>query len=160
MARRGLLVAFLVVLLTLSIVYPLYNNMSLNGAQAEAKLMMSYIHTLQKAYFSENGDYVYFDSDYGASLTGADNCVQPSQAGKLGFIIRWCHEEKASPIRYAYRVIKQEIQEKPSYTIKAVSGSDSKGRSVVCVHPQDSDVWVSSPGKPHENIRSCSIWFW
>ena len=160
MARKGLLVAVLVVLLAVSAAYPAYHSMSLNGAQAEAKLMMSYIHTLQTAYSSENGEYIYFDSNYGASIAGADNCVQPPPAEQLGFIIRWCHEEKASPVRYAYKVLKYEVGKKTSYLVRAESGSDSQGRSIVCIHPRDSDKWISSPGKPPTNEKTCSIWFW
>lgn len=122
------------------------------AVQGEAKLMMSYVHTLERVYRLENHDYVYWDSFYGANQNGVDSCPQPEGAAEIGLLIAACHREGVIPSRYAYRVVKLEPNR---YRIEAKSGSDSLGRSVVCFESDQSELWTSSQNMEYALTKSC-----
>lgn len=122
------------------------------GVQGEAKLMMSYIHTLERVYKLENSEYVYWDAFYGANAKGVDSCPQPEGAAEVGLLIAGCHRELVAPPRYAYRVLKVEPDR---YRIEARSGSDQAGRSVVCFQPEGDELWESSQNMEYLLKKSC-----
>ncbi len=130
-----------------------YHQIYRKGIQAEVYLVNSYVHTLEKAFAAENGQYRAF-SYYGAPLDGVDACEQPEGAAELGFLIPGCHQAKAAAPRYAFRVIEQDI-EKAAYVIESRSGSDAEGRSLVCFEPKGQEFWVSQQNQETLLITSC-----
>lgn len=157
--RRFGLVAF-AACVTAPLIYVFYHQLSQSALQAEAKLMVSYLHTLEKVYRQERGSYAYFPA-YGAPQKGQDFCVQPEGAAALGFFVHGCHQAEAMPPRYTYRIIEPEAPEarvpqaELSYQIEARAGSDALGRSLVCFAPQQEELWVSSPRRKIESVLSC-----
>lgn len=150
---RMLMLISSVTLLGCMLIYVAYHQLYLRGLQAEAKLMISYGHTLERVYKLENKHFAFWDEPYGASLLGRDNCVQPEAAAEVGFIIFGCHREKAPLPRYAYRIVKEPIGD--HYRIEASSGSDSRGKSFVCFQADQQDIWQSSQNLQFNQVRSC-----
>ncbi len=122
------------------------------SVRGEAKLMMGYIHTLERVYKLENKRYMHWENFYGSILQGADQCEQPEEAAEVGFFIPGCHREKSMPPRYAYRVI-QEPNDR--YRIEAKSGSDKAGRSFVCFVETGTELWESRQNLEYSLIESC-----
>lgn len=123
-----------------------------SGIRAEAQLMMSYIRTLENAYFLENGHYLPF-KPYGASLLGQENCQQPEGAKRLGFLISWCAgAKKVDPVRYVYRV---EVSDEDGYIITATSGSDRDGLSFVCLQNSHVDLWQQVKNDKKKHVLDC-----
>ena len=124
------------------------------GLRAEARLMTSYIATLERAYELENGKYIPFDL-YGAAQDGQTYCNQPEGAARLGFLIRWCAGQKdTEPPRYTYKV---ETEEKGENRIRifAYSGSDKKSQSFVCYGDTESDTWLMGVENQHTHLKDC-----
>lgn len=140
-------------LVGISLMYVAYHQLYLKGLQAEAKLMISYVHTLERVYKLENKHFVFWDEPYGASLHGSDNCVQPEAAAEVGFLIAGCHRDKSPLPRYAYRVLEESVDDR--YRVEASSGSDKNGRSFVCFKPDQQDVWQSSQNLEFSQVVSC-----
>ncbi len=138
--------------------YVLYHHLYQRGQQAEARLILTYLHTLQKVYKQESGSFAYFPS-YGAPQRGQDFCEQPFGAAQLGFAIHACHQAGALPPRYTYQSleIKEESRGRigPSYKLEARGGSDSQRRSLVCFKANGEELWVSSTIQELEPIESC-----
>lgn len=132
--------------------YVAYHQLYLRGMQGEAKLMMSYLHTLQRVYRLEHGSFVSFDN-YGAPLRGRDNCAQPLEAARLGFLLPGCHRKGTEPPRYAYRSFFSEKGER--YILQAESGSDAQKRSLVCFDKDGLDLWESRQGLDFSPLKSC-----
>jgi hypothetical protein len=123
------------------------------GLQAEVYIGSSYLHTLQAAYAAEKGRFIGFPH-YGAPQKGVDFCAQPEGAVELGFLISGCHDLRASPPRYTFRV--EELESiKPSYRMEAGSGSDSQSRSLVCFDALAEEIWVGSQKKDISLMKSC-----
>lgn len=132
--------------------YVAYHQFSLRGMQAEAKLMMSYMHTLQRVYRLEHGSIVGFEN-YGAPLMGRDNCAQPLDAARLGFFLPGCHRKGSMPPRYAYRSMLGERGER--YILQAESGSDTQKRSLVCFDAGGTELWESRQSFEFNPLKSC-----
>jgi hypothetical protein len=128
--------------------------MSMRGMQAEARLLLSYMQTLQNVYHIEQGQYARFDRPYGAPLQGEDHCEQPEGAVQLGFILHGCHDLKSPAPRYAYRSLLQ-TKPRPEYRLEAEGGTDAAGRSLVCFAPKDRELWVAEQNKDLIAIQSC-----
>lgn len=148
--------SFLLTLLAVGIggflIWSFARQLFTRAVQGEAKLMMSYVHTLERVYRLEKKDYLYWDEYYGANQKGVDSCLQPESAAELGFLLPGCHREKAAIPRYAYRVVKTEGDR---YAIEAKSGSDKLGRSVVCFSPRADEIWQSSQNMDYVLTKSC-----
>lgn len=149
------LIAVIVLVLSGALFYGSYYRMKLNGLRAEMRLMLSYLHTLQHSYRLEEGRYAYFQQFYGAQIAGADHCLQPEGAARLGFILRWCHEEQASELRYAYQVLSLERNGEIGFQAIAHSGSDANHDSFVCFFSNQLDVWAMHDDKHLRPIRMC-----
>ncbi len=134
--------------------YVSYRQLSQRGMQAEARLMLSYMQTLQSVYHIEHGQFAKFDQAYGASIQGKDNCEQPVGAAELGFLIHGCHDLKAPAPRYAYRsmLLGGTVQ---SYRLEAEAGSDERGRSFVCFSPRDRESWTLEQNQEIVSVESC-----
>ena len=133
----------------------LYVTMTVRGLRAEARLMLSYLHTLQKVQSMESDKYIGFSSFYGAPISGKDNCSQPEGAARLGFLLKWCHTESPSPLRYSYRLTLSE----DNYKAEAHAGSDHSGASFVCFGHQEEDIWVVDKKKQIQRVKSCRSTF-
>ncbi|SMF34505.1 hypothetical protein [Pseudobacteriovorax antillogorgiicola] len=129
----------------------MYVTVTVRGLRAEARLMLSYLHTLQKAQRMESDRYMSFDQFYGAPLKGQDNCQQPEGAARLGFLLKWCHSESASPLRYAYRV----RETTDGFIGEAHAGSASDGGSFVCFGFHEEDIWQIDKKRSLSHINSC-----
>lgn len=153
--RLNVTLGFLVLTgLTLPLFYAFFHQLYQRGVQAEARLMLSYLHTLQRVYRREEGAFAAFEW-YGAPVNGQDFCAQPLEAAQLGFMIHGCHEEEAFPPRYAYRSLIRSQGQELSYELEAVSGSDAAGRSLVCFEAQEQERWVSQKNEDLEPLTSC-----
>ncbi len=147
----GIIIA--VLLASAPLIYVFFHQMSQRAFQAEAKLMISYLHTLEKVYRQEHGAYAAF-SWYGAPQKGEDHCAQPEGAALLGFFIHGCHQERSMPPRYSYRSLDRPSESLP-YRLEAKSGSDALKRSLVCFTPDQEEIWVSSSIREIEPVVSC-----
>jgi hypothetical protein len=135
------------------LVYVAFHQLYQNGLQAEAKLMISYVHTLERVYKLDKKNFVFWTEPYGAMLNGRDNCAQPEAAADIGFYISGCHREGAAIPRYAYRILKESASDR--YRIEASSGSDKEGRSFVCFDSDKQNVWQSSQNLEFSQVESC-----
>lgn len=131
-----------------------YRQLSIRGMQAEARLLLTYMQTLQNVYHIEQGQYARFDQFYGAPIQGKDQCEQPEGAARLGFLIHGCHDLKSPAPRYAYRSLPLT---KPAltYRLEAEGGTDAQGRSLICFTPVDRELWVLEQNKDIVAIESC-----
>ncbi|MFW7379454.1 MAG: hypothetical protein ACOH5I_11645 [Oligoflexus sp.] len=152
---QKILAALIVFLISATLLYGSCYRMQLNGLRAEMRLMLSYIHTLQKSYEVDEGRFSYFEEYYGAQISGKDHCEQPEGAARLGFILHWCHEEQATELRYAYQVIPTVVEDESSFLAVAHSGSDVKDRSFICYFSDQIDVWTIDEKKRLQSLRSC-----
>jgi len=152
--RRGL-IAVLVVSVTTTMLYGTYYRMQLNGSRAEMRLMLTYLHTLQQSYRIDEGRYVFFNRFYGAQIAGEDHCQQPEEAARLGFILRWCHEEQAVEMRYAYQILPSSSLGDQGFQAIAHSGSDGENHSFVCFFANQTDVWSITEEKALKSLRTC-----
>jgi hypothetical protein len=134
--------------------YVSYRQLSMRGMQAEARLFLSYMQTLQNVYHIEQGQYARFDQPYGAPLQGQDHCEQPEGAARLGFLIHGCHDLKSPAPRYAYRSLPI-MKPSPGYRLEAEGGTDEQGRSLVCFTAEDRELWVAEQNKDIIAIQSC-----
>lgn len=134
--------------------YVSFHQLSLRGMQAEARLLLSYMQTLQNVYHIEQGQYARFDQPYGAPLRGEDHCEQPLGAAQLGFIIHGCHDIRAAAPRYAYRSLPLGT-DKNSYRLEAEAGSDAAQRSLVCFTAEEREFWVAEQNKDIIAVQSC-----
>jgi len=150
---RILLLLSSVVSVSVFLFYIAFHNVYLRGMQAEAKLMISHLHTLQRIYKFENKRYQYWLEPYGAGREGADHCEQPEAAAEVGFTIPGCHRERAPLPRYGFRVVKDAMDDR--YRIEAISGSDSRGQSFICFDGEGQDVWQSSHNLEFTQTESC-----
>lgn len=139
-----------------TLIYPTYRHFYINGLRAEARIMLTYLHTLEKVYRSESGHYAYFPEYYGANVDGHSFCQQPEGAKTLGFYLRWCHEKEAGrePVLYAYQVLPG-VGDQDGYRAAAVSGSDSSGASFVCFGEREVDVWYMDQNRSITHEKSC-----
>jgi len=156
--RRANVQGWLILLFTSStlggLVYVGYRQLSMRGMQAEARLMLSYMQTLQNVYHIEQGQFAKFEAYYGASIQGKDNCEQPSEAAQLGFLLHGCHDIKSPAPRYAYRSFpKGELG--VSFSLQAIAGSDAEGRSLVCFAADDREYWVLEQNQEIVAVESC-----
>ncbi|MBC7660599.1 MAG: hypothetical protein H7249_12960 [Chitinophagaceae bacterium] len=133
--------------------YTAYHQFYQRGVEAEAKLMMSYAHTLERVYKLENRHFIYWDALYGATENGNDNCLQPEAAAEVGFIVPGCHRASALIPRFAYRIVSESQGER--YRIEAVSGSDKAGKSYVCFNSSGHELWQSSQNMEFTQVVSC-----
>ncbi len=131
-----------------------YRQLSIRGMQAEARLLLSYMQTLQNVYHIEHGQFARFDQYYGAPILGKDQCQQPEGAARLGFLIHGCHDLKSPAPRYAYRSLPL-MKPQPDYRLEAEGGTDSEGRSLICFTPEDRELWVAEQNKDIVAIQSC-----
>lgn len=134
--------------------YVSYRQLSIRGMQAEARLFLSYMQTLQNVYHIEQGQYAGFDQSYGAPLLGKDHCEQPIGAAQLGFLIHGCHDIKSPAPRYAYRSLPMG-KPLPGYRLEAEGGTDAGGRSLICFTPEDREFWVAEQNKGIVAVQSC-----
>ena len=132
-----------------------YVAFKINGFQAEAKLMLSHLQNLQQAQYLESEEFQSFEELYGAPILGEDRCDQPQGASKLGFMLRWCHQETRVPLRFSYRSILTES----GYRGEAFSGSDSWGASFVCFGHNEQSVWSIEENKVFSNVKQCLSYF-
>lgn len=152
--QRSLLLSMLV-LGGVSLLYGASYRLQINGSRGEMRLMLSYLHTLEEAIRLDTGSYAYFDQYYGARIEGHDHCQQPEGAARLGFLIRWCHEEGASPVRYAYKVLPVNESVGQGFQAIAHSGSDATGASFVCFFRDQAEKWVMNEQKELISIQNC-----
>jgi hypothetical protein len=133
---------------------PLYRHLTVTGLEAEAKIMMSYLYSLEMAYHADTGHYTYFDKWYGAPIGGTNHCNQPNGARDLGFSIRWCRGEgKSETIRFSYRVVPHP-NEPNGFLIEALSGSDERQMSFVCLTKGESH-WSFDQRKTLKQAKGC-----
>ena len=99
----------------------------------------------------ESGTYIAFENYYGAALDGQDNCEQPEGAAQLGFLISWCHSEKAVPMNFAYR----SVLDGEGFYAEAKSGSDEKNQSFVCFGVDEVNVWKIDKDKQVSEVSPC-----
>lgn len=147
------LVVFILAMTITPLAYASYYHMKINSLRAEMRLMLSYLSSLQQSQHLESGRYVGFDEWYGARIRGEDNCRQPEGAARLGFILRWCHQEQAAEIRYAYRVKLHE--DRSAFRAVAHSGSDHRDRSFVCFFGDQKDRWSKLNSQDIQAHESC-----
>lgn len=152
--RRAMVVGLLTAVLV-PLGYGMFRHLAIRGLQAEALIMLSYLQTLENAYYLENHSYVYFEEYYGAPMGGEDHCKRPAGAETLGMEVRWCHEDHASPVRYAYRVRKPEGVEAKGFVGEAISGSDALKQSFVCFGDEETDRWTISERGNAQRRQSC-----
>lgn len=141
----------LLVAITAPLVYGFYHQLYRKGLQAEARLIFSYVHTLQKVYKMEQGAYANFPA-YGAPEKGLDQCAQPLGAAQLGFLLYGCHDSDSTPPRYAYQSLEASGN---SYQLEALGGSDAEGRSLVCFIPSSREELVSTQNSEIKVRVSC-----
>lgn len=153
LTRRNLLALLVALAALASVIYPLFRSMVVKGLQAEAHLMLSYIHSLESAYHIDHNEYVYFNEFYGSPIDGRENCVQPAGAERLGFLVRWCHKAGATPVRYAYRVIPGSGQDQ--FQAEAFSGSDANDQSFICFGEHEDDVWRMDDKRDIKRTKEC-----
>lgn len=153
LTRRNLLALLATVAVLTAIIYPIFRHMAVKGLQAEAHLMLSYINSLESAYYLDRNHYVFFEEYYGAPIEGRDNCVQPVGAERLGFFVRWCHKEKTTPVRYAYRVLPSSSPHQ--FRAEAFSGSDAQDQSFICFGEHEDDAWEMDEKRQLKRIREC-----
>jgi hypothetical protein len=131
-----------------------YRQLSMRGMQAEARLLLSYMQTLQNVYHIEQGQYARFDKFYGAPIQGKDQCEQPEAAARLGFLIHGCHDLESPAPRYAYRSLPL-TRPATNYRLEAEGGTDAQGRSLICFSPDDRELWTLEQNKDIVAIQSC-----
>ncbi len=153
LTRRNLLALVVALAALVALIYPLFRHMAIKGLQAEAHLMLSYIHSLESAYHIDNSQYVYFDAFYGSPIDGRENCMQPAGAERLGFLVRWCHKAGATPVRYAYRVTPGVGGD--HFQAEAHSGSDTEDQSFICFGLHEDDVWQMDEKRVLKRTRAC-----
>ncbi len=136
------------------LVYVSYRQLSMRGMQAEARLMLSYMQTLQNVYHIEQSQFAKFETYYGAPTQGNDNCEQPLGAAQLGFLLHGCHDIKSPAPRYAYRSLPKG-ESGVSFSLQAIAGSDAQGRSLVCFAAEDREFWVLEQNQDIVAIESC-----
>lgn len=153
LTRRNLLALLATVAVLAAITYPIFRHMAVKGLQAEAHLMLSYIHSLESAYYIDRNQYVFFEEYYGSPIKGSENCVQPVGAEQLGFFVRWCHKEKTTPVRYAYRVVPSSSLNQ--FRAEAYSGSDADDRSFVCFGDDEDDAWQMDEKRQLKRTKEC-----
>lgn len=151
-----------IVILTLVLIAPIlvlgragYVKLKVKGLESEAKLMLSHLTTLQKAYYIENNQYQSFEEFYGAQVKGGDQCRQPPGAAALGFLLKWCHQESKVPLRFAYRVLSQGSD----FSGEAVAGSDIRGGSFVCFGYDDESIWTIGTNGQLTQKKQCHSYF-
>ena len=144
-----------IVLVSSILMRAVYISVSTSGLQAEARLMLTYLHTLQRAQSAESGKFIKFEEYYGAPILGKDNCVQPEGAAQLGFTISWCHSDKPSPVNYAYRL----LSDSEDFRIQGKSGSDKNSASFVCFGYHENDIWEVRKSRQVERVSSCTSRF-
>jgi hypothetical protein len=142
----------LVVVIALSI--PFYQSINAKALQAEAQLMLSYIATLEAAYFVDTGKYAYFAEPYGSQVLGKENCTRPSGAEELGFVLKNCGKNpRDGGLRYYYQV--EPSADGKDYTATAISGSDVTKESFICQGSTLEDIWLISSAKQLINRSFC-----
>lgn len=115
--------------------------------------MLSYIHSLESAYHLDQNQYVFFEEFYGSPIEGRDNCVQPKGAESLGFLVRWCHKNNNTPVRYAYRVLP--AADPRQFRAEAFSGSDAADQSFVCFGEHEDDAWQMNDKRQLTRTKAC-----
>jgi len=132
-------------------------HMQLNSKRSEARIMLAYLHTLQRGFFLEEGRYKYFSDFYGAPLGGQSQCSRPPGARELGFMLRACERGLTkNELRYAYAVYPKESDEGKAYLAVAISGSDSDGTSKVCARSTQVDKWTIDDQRNIEHSVACA----
>ncbi|RZA25370.1 MAG: hypothetical protein EOP10_07035, partial [Proteobacteria bacterium] len=71
---RSLLISLGLVSLGALLVFVLCRQLFIRGVHGEAKLMIGYLHTLERVYRLENKRYEYWDEYYGSNQLGVDSC--------------------------------------------------------------------------------------
>lgn len=157
MERWKKLVVVGVLLALAGLFYPLYRYFYINGLRAEARVMLTYLFTLEQVYRTDAGHYVFFSEPYGANRKGQSSCQQPEGAKTLGFYLRWCHEKEAGrePILYAYRV-DHKADHADGYVAQAESGTDETGASFICFGEGERDVWRIDEKKNLVHAKACT----
>jgi hypothetical protein len=132
----------------------IYDHFLVNGLRAEARIMLSYVHTLETAYHIESSRFVGFSTPYGASEGEVDNCTQPSGAAELGFILKDCQKSPlARTIRYFYQV--EVAQDEVGFTGRASSGVGLDGQSLVCLGTTKKDIFSINQERVIKHIQPC-----
>jgi hypothetical protein len=129
------------------IAMPLMHRLKRDSMQAEAKLMLGYLTTLQRAHFADKKSYKIFLTPYGAQKLGMSQCNQPAEAHELGFYIHNCE----ASVRYHYIAALDDFGQ---YVSEAESGSDGKGLSLVC-GAQQIDIWQMDHEKEISHKQNC-----
>lgn len=135
-----------------------YVKMYIESLRTEAKIIIAYILSLEKAYYSEHNKYVYFSEPYGAPIMGSDNCIKPEGAKKLGFTLNWC-DKGIDAVYYAYKVLPSGPK-KNELIIVAESGSNKGGKSFVCFYQNNRDHLKMEIKDPQPiSLESCKTIF-
>ncbi|MGE0171984.1 MAG: hypothetical protein AB7T49_04335 [Oligoflexales bacterium] len=131
-----------------------YGYFVVNGLQAEAKIMLSFLHSLEIAHYTESSRYVAFTA-YGAPKNGNDQCMQPAGAEELGFLLKDCQKKQISrTMRYYYEVA---LENKGlDFHGRATSGSTEDSQSLICLNSLETDVWSVKVDKDLKQIQSCN----
>jgi hypothetical protein len=148
----------IVALIAISAVFSLlfrnvYAYFVVNGLQAEAKIMLNFLHSLEIAHHTETSTYVAF-TPYGAPRGGRDQCLQPAGAEELGFSLKDCQKsQRVRTMRYYYQVNLE--QEGLDFQAYAVSGSTEDGKSLICLNSLKLDVWSIKSEKFLKQTQTC-----
>lgn len=150
------------IIIVFLLLIPSYKSIKEKSLQAEAKVMLSYLASLEIAYHTDNGKYVLFNEYYGAPILGIKNCHRPQGAIDLGFEIKHCQKQiKVKSIKYAYRVSgglnpqTLEHTDNNMFIGFAESGSFGNGLNFVCTNSKSKDIWKINKAKTTEHIVRC-----
>jgi len=128
------------------------NQLKINSFKSEAQVMLSYLGALEAAYYTDKGVYAEFEQLYGSEIEGQENCRRPKGAEELGFRLKRCGKNpKAGGLRYAYRV----LADQSGYRGEAISGSDIRSESFVCLSTKKKDQWQIGPDKKVHHVLNC-----
>jgi hypothetical protein len=154
-ALKPLLIAMGILALMVLIAIPVYQNLKTKSLQAEAKVILSYISTLESAHSADTGEYIFFDEYYGSPMKGKDSCERPKGAVELGFLLRNCSKDPhVGGLRYAYRI--EPVEDKNlGFKAVAVSGSDLNDGSFVCPGVAVVDKWYTNADKNYVREIAC-----
>lgn len=137
---------------------PFFRSLEVKSLRAEVRVMLSYMATLQQAYYTDTGRYAYFEEFYGGPLDGRENCLRPEGAEELGFKLKGCGRgPNNGGLRYAYQSLKHEASDlnTPSYLGRGTSSSDINGESYICLGSLFKDVWEVLPNAAVSHVTDC-----
>lgn len=139
-----------------SVMYGADQHLRMNARRAEAQLLLSYMATLQGAYYADREKFVRFEDWYGAADAGQERCKRPLGAAELGFLIDGCEKKGAHKPLYAFRSLVDESNATdPKFVGEAISGSDAQKLSLVCDRVNTVDKWQVDSGKIPKHVDDC-----